>query len=126
MNCFRTVYTTKLHKYTHDSFNTPNYPLLAYESLRIFYIPSEKGQVIPCLHFNNCNYSKKKLIVYFHGIGKNLYSLQLEAAEISRSNEMNVIIVEYPGYGLYKSRGITTTKELKECSRAVISFLLSD
>ena len=37
---------------------------------------------------------------------------------------MNVVTVEYPGYGLNFSRGIPTDYEIKETSRAVITWLM--
>jgi hypothetical protein len=49
---------------------------------------------------HNSNYSSKKLVVSFHGLGRDLGSLRKEAVVLCRELEMNVLVVEYPGYGL--------------------------
>lgn len=60
------------------------------------------SQFIPCLYLP-CELGGNKLIIYFHGnaedIGLSFDLLSLFGQEM----RMHVLVVEYPGYGLYKT-----------------------
>ena len=65
---------------------------------KIIYIDSEEDRKIPCLFIPGRN---KRLMIYFHGNGEDLSSCYSLAMSLQDSLAVNVLIPEYPGYGLY-------------------------
>ncbi len=51
-------------------------------------------------------------MLYFHGIGEDIGELQAEITYIMVNCEVNVIAVEYPGYGVHWDRGVCTEKQM--------------
>ena len=49
-----------------------------------------------------------KLVLYFHGVGENISQVDGEMRLLSRSLRANVIVIEYPGYGMNWNDGICT------------------
>ena len=47
-----------------------------------------------------------KLLIYFHGVGENMLEVDGEMRLLSRTLRANVLVVEYPGYGLNWNEGI--------------------
>jgi hypothetical protein len=113
MNNYRAVFTTPDTGYTHQSFHSKYYDLQPQESLRLFYIPADHDTFIPCMLFHSADFALNKICIYFHGVNDDLGKLQDEARDVGRTIQMNVVTVEYPGYGLNFRRGITTAEEIK-------------
>ena len=66
------------------------------------YIPrdDEGSTSIPCLYFSCGNKQHSpQLMIYFHGIGEDLGLLDAEVCCIGEMLNMNVLAVEYPGFG---------------------------
>jgi hypothetical protein len=78
MNCYRGVFKKKREKgNNHEMFRKPLITLGTDEELKLLYIPFDqfgKGQTIPCLYYKNRGFVANKLVVHFHGIGKNLHT----------------------------------------------------
>ena len=65
------------------------------------YISSLNKDYIPCL-FLPCLKGSKKLIIYFHGNAEDL-GISYEMLDHMRTAlRINVMAVEYPGYGIYE------------------------
>ena len=47
-----------------------------------------------------------KLLIYFHGVGENMLEVDGEMKLLSRTLRANILVVEYPGYGLNWNEGI--------------------
>jgi hypothetical protein len=60
---------------------------------------SPEGHKIPCIFIPG---RSKRLLVYFHGNGEDLYSCHDLAVSLEDCLGVNVLVPEYPGYGIYK------------------------
>ena len=83
-----------------------------YESLsnfknKLIFIEREKNNqsadnYIPCLFYRNPNSSN--YLIYFHGNSEHIFQIEFYGLDFRSYLDMNVIIVEYPGYSIYKSK----------------------
>ena len=100
-----------LRKYLTNNFvfNNPyfDYKNTDINSKSIIYIPKgddncDIRNYIPCLFIQEYEQSSKFLI-FFHGNTEDIFNSELIGQYFSEQLKMNVIIVEYPGYSVYKS-----------------------
>lgn len=79
-------------------------------------ISKRDSDYVPCLFipFHKTD-SVKRLIIYFHGNGDDLGSAYWICEYLKQHLEMNVLAVEYPGYGIYEdSTGASEEKILRD------------
>jgi acetyl esterase/lipase len=76
----------------------------------LIYIPISIDSV-PCLYYSPKSGTAKKLILYFHGINKDLGATRIhrEIIALGEALNSNVIVVEYPGFGLNFKQGSTSS-----------------
>ena len=80
-----------------------------YESLsnfknKLIFIEREKNNqsvdnYIPCLFYRNPKSSN--YLIYFHGNSEHIFQIEFYGLDFRSYLDMNVIIVEYPGYSIY-------------------------
>ena len=74
----------------------------------LIYIPSGKEKekyYIPCfLLTNEMTNSSKNFIIFFHGNAEDIFLSRTMAEALLLTTNMNIVIVEYPGYSIYKGR----------------------
>ncbi|KAM3145142.1 hypothetical protein pb186bvf_002817 [Paramecium bursaria] len=56
---------------------------------------------IPCLYIDN---KRNKILIYFHANGEDLYKCYELVCQFGKGLDVNVIAVEYPGYGVYQGK----------------------
>ena len=67
-----------------------------------------------------------KLIVYFHGVGEDLTQVEGEMKLLSKTLRANVLVLEYPGYGLNWCQGICSEQRLIDDAVSVLTFVLQN
>ena len=83
-----------------------------YESLsnfknKLIFIEREKNNqsadnYIPCLFYRNPKSSN--YLIYFHGNSEHIFQIEFYGLDFRSYLDMNVIMVEYPGYSIYQSK----------------------
>lgn len=61
-------------------------------------------------------------MLYFHGMGEDLAEIQHEMNYIRRRCKVNVLGVEYPGYGLNWDEGLCSEELMVRDAKAVLKF----
>ena len=82
------------------------------------------GTMIPCMYLPN-NRQASKLMIYFHGIGEDVYRILSEPYQIRKKLGYNILCVEYPGYGINFHRGVCSEQQMIYDSYSVLDFVLS-
>ena len=90
-------------------FPSPNF---LYENLpnfndELIYIPkttNNKSEHIPCiLLLDHSGHQSKNFLLIFHGNAEDIFQARKLGAKLRESLYMNILIIEYPGYGIYQS-----------------------
>ena len=90
-------------------FPCPKFDFRRFKTFKdqIIYIPKNKNNIseipIPCLflHPESLNKTKNFMIV-FHGNAEDIFSAKIFAEALFKKTLMNIVLVEYPGYSIYK------------------------
>jgi hypothetical protein len=77
---------------------------------------------IPCLYISSPSFSNK-ILLYFHANYEDLGYTHQICNSISKSMKINVLSVEYPGYGIYKTKEKCSSEEIIKDSDIVYKFL---
>lgn len=80
---------------------------------------------IPCL-YTECSKDPAKLLIYFHGIGEDLGRIYQELETLRTILKINVLAMEYPGYGLNWYKGIATEKLFQQDALSVLLYVLEN
>ncbi|CAI2368213.1 unnamed protein product [Moneuplotes crassus] len=91
------------------------------ENFKGFSSSKKIDNVIPCL-FLRCKNETNKMLVYFHGNSEDLGQSYSFIKNLQYSINMHILIVEYPGYGVYK--GVPNEDNVLNDSTRVIEFVL--
>jgi hypothetical protein len=85
----------------------------------------EKNKIdyIPCLFIKFPSSQSKKLILYFHANYEDLGQTKPIIKRISENLKVNVLSVEFPNYGLYKTAEETKAEDIIKDSEILINFL---
>ena len=115
-------YLTNIFVFCNPSFNYNN---INFQTKNIIFIDKGKNKndvanYIPCLFIQEYEQSSKFLI-FFHGNADDIFSSELLGQHFCENLKMNVIIVEYPGYSIYKSD--KSAEVICENSLIVYSFI---
>ena len=81
---------------------------------------SLKHDQIPCLYYRYC-LGSNKLILYFHANAEDLGMISIIISQLSQYLKVNVLAVEYPGYGIYK--GNPTSSLLYEDADIIYNYI---
>jgi len=65
-------------------------------------------------------------LLHFHGIGEDLGKVNVEIATLGEMLGVNVLAVEYPGYGLNFHRGVTTAEDIDADAKVLLAFLTNE
>ena len=65
-------------------------------------------------------------MLYFHGIGEDLHVIRKEIQFIRDMLMVNVLAVEYPGYGINWNDGICSEDRMRKDARQVLKFILEE
>ncbi len=91
-------------------------------------IREKKEEHIPCLFIKTDEANKKcdKLIIYFHANYEDLGNCYNLVTSISQFNRINILAVEFPGYGVYDNGGRDcSSEEIIQDAEIVYAFLSS-
>ena len=96
---------TKLFVLNPPSFESkPDYETIAKFKNKLIFIEKNinnqlENNYIPCLFYRNPTSSN--YLIYFHGNNEHLFQIEFYGLDFRSYLDMNVIIVEYPGYSIY-------------------------
>ena len=65
-------------------------------------------------------------MLYFHGIGEDLHVIRKEIQFIRDMLMVNVLAVEYPGYGINWNDGICSEERMRKDARQILKFILEE
>ena len=80
-------------------------------------------EIIPC--YFQSNFESNDLLIIFHGNGSDIFNLAYYAQELSKKNNINILIPEYPGYSIYTTLLHSPEKCLKN-SLIIYDFVLNN
>ena len=88
------------------TFKKYNYESIIKYKNKLIFIKRNKNShsdddFIPCLFYRNPNSSN--YLIYFHGNSEHIFQIEFYGLDFRSYLDMNIIIVEYPGYSIYKS-----------------------
>jgi abhydrolase domain-containing protein 17 len=63
-------------------------------------------------------------MIYFHGIGEDLGNLNVEISTLGEMLEVDVLAVEYPGFGLNFHSGVSTEDQINKDAATVLDYLM--
>ena len=67
-----------------------------------------------------------KLLLYFHGNAECLTLAEPQMEAIANYCNLNVLGIEYPGYGIYEGNGTACEEKIKEDAEYVYKFCIHD
>lgn len=65
-------------------------------------------------------------MIYFHGIGEDLGNLNVEISTLGEMLDVDVLAMEYPGFGLNFHRGIATAEEISNDAGIVLDHVIDN
>ena len=89
---------------------------------------AEKEEHIPCLFIKTDEANKKcdKLLIYFHANYEDLGNCYNLVTSICQFNRINVLAIEFPGYGIYDyGRRECSSEEILKDAEIIYNFLTS-
>ena len=106
-------------------FPTPkfDYNMLEYYKDELIFIPKEKDKknYIPCLFIRDYNSQTKNIIIMFHGNAEDIFGARNMGEALCQKLHMNIILVEYPGYSIYKEE--PSTEELLQNTTIIYDYI---
>jgi radical SAM superfamily enzyme YgiQ (UPF0313 family) len=81
-------------------FKDEDYEAISKFKNHLIFIPSRENY-IPCLFYRHPK--SPNFFIHFHGNFEHMFQIEYYGLDFRSHLEMNVIIVEYPGYSIYKS-----------------------
>jgi esterase/lipase len=106
-------------------FPTPkfNYNMLEYYKDELIFIPKAKDKIdyIPCLFIRDYNSQTKNIIIMFQGNAEDIFGARNMGEALCQKLHMNIILVEYPGYSIYKQD--PSTDELLQNTTIIYDYI---
>ena len=68
--------------------------------------------------------TSNKLILYFHGNAEDLALSHQQAERVAEYLNINVLVVEYPNYGIYDNNGEACETKIKEDAEYVYRYCI--
>jgi len=89
-------------------FPSPDFDISEVQnSNELIYIPKQinnnKIEYIPCLLLKDLKSESKNFLLFFHGNAEDIFGAKVMADKLRIKLNINIIIIEYPGYSLYTS-----------------------
>jgi hypothetical protein len=79
---------------------------------------------IPCLFLKEKTQGSSKLLIYFHGNAEDIGFSYRDLDVLKKSLKINVLAIEYPGYGVYKDPSGCSADKIKEDCEYVYRYIL--
>jgi hypothetical protein len=104
---------------------TQKVPSISFEFENKFTEESEKERetFIPCIFIKSVGPNSDKIMIYFHANYEDLGVTYKFCLDLSISLNINILAVEYPGYGVYKSTNSCSSDKIIKDSEAIYTFL---
>jgi fermentation-respiration switch protein FrsA (DUF1100 family) len=106
-------------------FPAPDFDCHLVEQLsdELIYIPTKNlKEYIPCLFLSNrISRLHKNFVIFFHGNAENIFLSRQMAHGLLDKLNMNIIIVEFPGYSIYK--GEASAEKILENTTVVYDYI---
>ena len=108
-------------------FPSPDFDINeAKNSNELIYIPKElkntKIEHIPCLLLKDLKSKSKNFLLFFHGNAEDIFGAKVMADKLRMKLNINILIIEYPGYSLYTSTP-KSSETLLENTTIVYDFI---
>jgi hypothetical protein len=86
---------------------------------------NDKKQIehIPCLYIHGYESKYSKLVIYFHANYEDLGLTHQSVTKLCKYLKYNILCVEYPGYGIYKSETKCSSEEIIKDADIIYKFL---
>ena len=78
---------------------------------------------IPCLYLPCIHGSSRKMIIFFHGNAEDLGTCYSMSDHLRSALQVNVLAVEYPGYGVYLDETKTSEEKILRDAEIVYKFV---
>ncbi|CAD8159657.1 unnamed protein product [Paramecium pentaurelia] len=88
----------------------------------IQYVQMEEANKIPFSLLEHKDKTTNNYIIYFHGNGENINDSKYLVAGFLKYIKANFILVEYPGYGIYKNT-ITSAEQIQKDALIVFDYI---
>ena len=89
-------------------------------------VKQSKRPPIPCLYLKEKTVGSSKLLIYFHGNAEDVGLSYRDLDLLKKSLKINILAMEYPGYGVYPDASGCTADKIKEDSEYVYKFILQE
>jgi pimeloyl-ACP methyl ester carboxylesterase len=114
---------------TKEAYLTPQPPKTSFfgssRSASSSDLANGRSSFIPCLYLPYTSGSSK-LLIYFHGNAEDV-GLSYEMLDHLRSSlKVNILAVEYPGYGIYKDTGGCNADKITDDAAIVFAFVVKE
>ena len=108
-------------------FPSPDFDISEVQnSNELIYIPKQinnnKIEYIPCLLLKDLKSESKNFLLFFHGNAEDIFGAKVMADKLRIKLNINIIIIEYPGYSLYTSTP-KSSETLLENTTIVYDFI---
>ncbi|CAG9334347.1 unnamed protein product [Blepharisma stoltei] len=84
-------------------------------------LKNEKFPSIPCGFFQ-CPTGSSKIMIYFHGNAEDIGTSYPIITHLRKTLQVNILAVEYPGYGIYK--GKASSKRIEADAKNILDYLI--
>ena len=98
-------------------------PIISFSIENKFKEEVKEIDYIPCLYLRMTELKSNKIIIYFHANYEDLGQTRQIALSIQKYLKLNVLCVEYPGYGIYKSFDSCSCEKVIKDAECVYNFL---
>jgi hypothetical protein len=98
-------------------------PIISFSIENKFKDDNNKIDHIPCLYLRMTEHKSNKIIIYFHANYEDLGQTRLIASSIQKYLKLNVLCMEYPGYGIYKSLEKSSCERVIKDAEIIYNFL---
>ena len=89
-------------------------------------LKQSKRPPIPCLFLKEKTVGSSKLLIYFHGNAEDVGLSYRDLDLLKKSLKINILAMEYPGYGVYPDASGCSADKIKEDSEYVYRFILQE
>jgi hypothetical protein len=89
-------------------------------------VKQSKRPPIPCLYLKEKTVGSSKLLIYFHGNAEDVGLSYRDLDLLKKSLKVNILAMEYPGYGVYPDASGCSADKIKEDSEYVYRFILQE
>lgn len=84
---------------------------------------TENKDYVPCLYLPCLKGNSKKLVIFFHGNGEDIGSSYSLCDHLRTALELNLLAVEYPGYGIYEDLEGPSEQKILSDAELVYNFV---